>query len=722
MDVVTTKLTVTILFALIRFFFGSLPIRVNPLLNKAADGVGNARVNKIKRQVIEWLIVGLESFGAGVLFATCFLHMMPEVYYSVMELKKFGLLEGDYPVSQLVISLGFFSIYFAEQLSRWLISRAPKEPKLRSASARVSVDDAQDDVEKLKVPRGAAFDVVTIDYLKDKNFADVTRYVVHTDEDEFDAIDKEVQTDLFDESADKNEDSDTNMNAEIEEILEDEGKSRQQIMRCLLMVLAISLHSIFEGLAIGLQRYVNNIWYLFIAISIHSAAVLYGVGNDAVESGAPVKSIVMHMFILSVTTSCGVLLGLLITLTTDMDTSSKSVALVVLEGVSTGSILYITFFETLTKEKKRTKWNGTRAVFIASGFTLMAILQSNQTYNNSLFQDEDEKQNYVEEQYPVTLSSHLKPQEVKNWPKEELKLGQVSGVSVNVLQQPVIFHRADRVWDINTFDENHHYRQRNLGPITSNTVLTLDPETGKVIDEWGKDLFYMPHGITIDHHNNIWITDVALHQAFKFKPNSDTPDIIFGKHFEPGSDRDHLCKPTSISVASTAEIFIADGYCNSRILKYNALGNLIRVIPSGGFFTECLSLYVPHHTALIESLDRICVADRENRRVVCPSAELRTNKKSTIQPLTIQTPDMGRVFGIAAVGEIIYAVNGPSMQLPVQGFTISAENETVIGDWGPSEKFHNPHAIAASPKTSSLYVVEIGPNKVWKFKLVPGRN
>lgn len=38
--------------------------------------------------------------------------------------------------------------------------------------------------------------------------------------------------------------------------------------------------------------------------------------------------------------------------------------------------------------------------------------------------------------------------------------------------------------------------------------------------------------------------------------------------------------PTSFAIASTGEIFLADGYCNSRVLKFNALGKLLKVIPS----------------------------------------------------------------------------------------------------------------------------------------------
>ncbi|XP_019870309.1 peptidyl-alpha-hydroxyglycine alpha-amidating lyase 2 [Aethina tumida] len=309
------------------------------------------------------------------------------------------------------------------------------------------------------------------------------------------------------------------------------------------------------------------------------------------------------------------------------------------------------------------------------------------------------------------------PRAVKNWPQESLKLGQVSGVSVNSALQPVIFHRADRVWDMTTFNSTFHYQYAYLGPIKDHTVLTLDPQTGKVLGRWGADLFYMPHGLTIDRHDNLWITDVALHQAFKFKPGELQPTLIFGERFTAGNDDKHLCQPTSVAVATTGEIFIADGYCNSRILKYNAAGVLLRVIPRP---PEFLSLQVPHALALIEPLDRLCVADRENMRVVCPRAGLYTVQGKKEPALTIQQPDMGRVFGVAAKGNLIYAVNGPTNNvLPVQGLTIDPQSESVIDHWAPEEGFGNPHAIAVCPNGSALYVAEIAPNRIWKFELVP---
>jgi peptidylamidoglycolate lyase len=55
------------------------------------------------------------------------------------------------------------------------------------------------------------------------------------------------------------------------------------------------------------------------------------------------------------------------------------------------------------------------------------------------------------------------------------------------------------------------------GPIAVSTVLTLDPETGAVLSDWGRNLFYMPHGIALDADDNVWLTDVALHQVFKVR-------------------------------------------------------------------------------------------------------------------------------------------------------------------------------------------------------------
>ena len=51
--------------------------------------------------------------------------------------------------------------------------------------------------------------------------------------------------------------------------------------------------------------------------------------------------------------------------------------------------------------------------------------------------------------------------------------------------------------------------------IDEDTILTLDPDNGKVLSSWGKGMFYMPHGLTIDSEGNTYVTDVGLHQVMR---------------------------------------------------------------------------------------------------------------------------------------------------------------------------------------------------------------
>lgn len=64
-----------------------------------------------------------------------------------------------------------------------------------------------------------------------------------------------------------------------------------------------------------------------------------------------------------------------------------------------------------------------------------------------------------------------------------------------------------------------------------------------------------------------------------FKLSGDGKDqqlLVLGEAFIPGSDRSHFCQPTDVAVDPvTGNIFISDGYCNSRILKFSPEGRYI---------------------------------------------------------------------------------------------------------------------------------------------------
>uniref|UniRef100_A0A8B9JVZ9 Peptidylglycine alpha-amidating monooxygenase n=1 Tax=Astyanax mexicanus TaxID=7994 RepID=A0A8B9JVZ9_ASTMX len=180
-----------------------------------------------------------------------------------------------------------------------------------------------------------------------------------------------------------------------------------------------------------------------------------------------------------------------------------------------------------------------------------------------------------EQEEVLDQGTHL--EELADWPEVELQLGQVSGLAVDSDDNLVIFHRGDHRWEMNSFDNKAVYQQRSLGPIQQSTILVVDPSKGNVLKASGKNMFYLPHGITTDKDNNYWVTDVALHQVFKLsKDGTEKPLLVLGEAFKPGSDKSHFCKPTDVAVdPETGNIFVSDGYCNTRILKFSPEGKYL---------------------------------------------------------------------------------------------------------------------------------------------------
>ena len=130
----------------------------------------------------------------------------------------------------------------------------------------------------------------------------------------------------------------------------------------------------------------------------------------------------------------------------------------------------------------------------------------------------------------------------------------------------VVFHRAGREWPL-------------LAPmpdkiIPHKTILIIDKDNGKLLNSWGDSLFIMPHGLTVDNENNVWVTDVGLHQLFKF--NHDGKLLMkLGAAKVAGNESLHFNKPTDIAIAKDGSFYVSDGYGNSRIIKFSATGKLV---------------------------------------------------------------------------------------------------------------------------------------------------
>lgn len=192
---------------------------------------------------------------------------------------------------------------------------------------------------------------------------------------------------------------------------------------------------------------------------------------------------------------------------------------------------------------------------------------------------------------------------VDNWPQlpKDFILGNPTGLAVDSNNNLLIFHRANRVWQ----------EPMPKTKIKENTILILDNKTGELIKSWGANLFIMPHGLEVDKENNIWVTDVALHQVFKF--NSDGELLMtLGEASVSGDDSSHFNLPTDVAVASDGSFYVSDGYGNSRVVKFSKDGTYL--FEWGKFGNGNGEFNTPHGIDL-DNEGHVYVADRENNRI-----------------------------------------------------------------------------------------------------------
>lgn len=142
---------------------------------------------------------------------------------------------------------------------------------------------------------------------------------------------------------------------------------------------------------------------------------------------------------------------------------------------------------------------------------------------------------------------------------------------------------------------------------------------GNFLRSWdGEGHIANPHSITIDEIGNAWITETFSHIVIKFDPDGKHL-MTLGKRDEPGDNDviDRFYQPNHVfvhdGVNGNGDIYISDGYVNSRIVQYSAEGEFIRII--GGIGGPRDGEFQAVHGVAVDSRGRIIANDSENFRV-----------------------------------------------------------------------------------------------------------
>jgi DNA-binding beta-propeller fold protein YncE len=242
-------------------------------------------------------------------------------------------------------------------------------------------------------------------------------------------------------------------------------------------------------------------------------------------------------------------------------------------------------------------------------------------------------------------------------------------------------------------------------------VIVFDRD-GKFLRAWGEGVFRRAHGITIGPDATLWLTDDLHHTIRQFTSEGkllltigdpDTPSTLqSGKPFN---------RPTHVALCPRrGDIYISDGYGNSRVHKYDPRGRHLFSWGEPGTDPGCFN--VPHNIAT-DAQGLVYVADRENHRVQIfdDQGRYQDQWKNLHRPCGMFADRrQGDLFYIGELGTAL-AVNAEVPNIGNRVSILSAKGELLarvgdrFGGEGPGQ-FIAPHGCAVDSH-GDLYVAEV---------------
>ena len=238
--------------------------------------------------------------------------------------------------------------------------------------------------------------------------------------------------------------------------------------------------------------------------------------------------------------------------------------------------------------------------------------------------------------------------------------------------------------------------------IQAPTVVELEPGSGRLINSWGAGLFLVPHSVTVDSHDNVWLGDVGRHQIFKFTHDGRLL-LTVGERRVPGWDGSHFNEPADVTVLDDGSFYVSDGYVNSRVAHFAADGRFLNEWGAKGNAPR--QFLIPHGIAW-DASGRVYVADRQNSRLQVFDS---TGKFLKAWP---GFPRTGRIFDVAIspTGRIYLASTDGSDAVVV----LDAELNQIEHIPFDSTRVTTAHQIAVQGDTV-IYLADTGGNRILKF-------
>lgn len=240
----------------------------------------------------------LLCFGGGVLLATTFLHLLPEINFTIAELVHAGLMpEFGASYGELFMMTGFFLIYLIEELVHNYLHRHQH---------KIAKEKAKDEKIK-KEETGSILSEAFIRGLDVRNSAVIGRrysdgrYELRRESKDFTPTDQLHSVAI----AQKDQASHGHGHSHLPVPHSEDEDMLVSSLRGLLIVLALSIHELFEGFAVGLEKDATGVYFMFAAVSAHKFVIAFCIGVELMVQRTKLWLAFLYVIIYSAVSAIG---------------------------------------------------------------------------------------------------------------------------------------------------------------------------------------------------------------------------------------------------------------------------------------------------------------------------------------------------------------------------------------------------------------------------------
>lgn len=332
MSLATEKAIVLVGMFVATMCFGLIPIKLvmwtnnsNQDESSSQESNNNNTSSRLHKRRLKTGISLANCFSGGVFVAACLLDLFPDIHESVDAVldeiaRVYHTQRIDYPVAEFIIVFGFLLVLVTEQLILEIKDYASGRANL-SVMASPNAEPQENDP-----------------LINTSSYGSIQAQPAPT------APQSDPQLRQRYISGESHHSSSQHSGHDHSAVFEEHSA-----LRSFILLTALTFHSLFEGLAIGLQQEYAQLIQIFIAVIVHKGIMAFSLGlNLAQSQGMTVKYFVASVIVFSLASPVGMGIGMAIS---GLPPSiARDVANGVLQGVAGGTFLYITFFEVLPHE------------------------------------------------------------------------------------------------------------------------------------------------------------------------------------------------------------------------------------------------------------------------------------------------------------------------------------------------------------------------------------